>query len=74
MKRYEVVEYEMEDYRADRDSITIEDVITELPNIARGHLGDYDLDGSADDFHRYHNQMIMSKAVEFLKEYQKSSK
>lgn len=67
MKTYTVTEYEMIDYTAFRDGLTVDEVISGLSAIARGYLPDYNFTMTESDFEAYQNQMIMRKAIEIIK-------
>jgi hypothetical protein len=67
VKTYKITEYEMIDYTAFRDGITVDEVLNGLAKIARGWLPDYNFTMTESDFEAYKNQMIMCKAIEIIK-------
>lgn len=68
MKEYTVKEYDREDYYNFRENLTIPQTIELLKRIQRGHIPDYNFDGSEEDFDNYCLQMAMYKAIKILDE------
>lgn len=64
---YTVREYDMEDYKAASDNMTLDDVVNYLAYIKRGYVPDYNFTGNEDDFERYKLHMALSKAMEIVK-------
>ena len=67
MKTYTVTEYEMIDYTAFRDGLTVDEVISGLSAIERWYLPDYNFTMTESYFEAYQNHMIMRKAIEIIK-------
>lgn len=66
MRKYEVIEYEREDYDDYENNFTLEELIDNLKHINRGYIGDYSYTGDADDFNRFKLHMSLYKAIELL--------
>lgn len=64
---YTVREYDMEDYEAARDSMTLDDVVKYLAYVKRGYVPDYNFTGNEDDFERYLLHTAICKAIEIVK-------
>lgn len=74
MREYLVKEYDMEDYSAARDNMTLDDIANSLAHIQRGYVGDYSFTGAEDDFERYKLHIAMSKAIDIIKNMAESSR
>ena len=73
MREYTVREYDREDYYNFRENLTIPQTIELLKRIQRGHIPDYNFDGSEEDFDNYCLQMAMYKAIKILDESNKKT-
>lgn len=66
MRKYEVIEYEMEDYNKAYNDLTYDDVISGLAVIKRGYIPDYNFTGDECDFENHKWHSIMSKAMSYI--------
>lgn len=66
MRKYEVIEYEREDYDNYEKNLTQEELINNLEHINRGYIGDYNYTGEVDDFNRFKLHMSLYKVIELL--------
>ena len=70
MRKYEVTEYEFEDYEQQRYDVwhkSMAELANFIEYVARGYLSDYNYTGSESDFYNHYEQMMMAKAVEVLR-------
>lgn len=68
MRKYEVIEYDIEDYDDYRDNITKEQIIERLREIERFYLADYNFTCSERDFELYTLHIALYCAIEIIEQ------
>lgn len=74
MKIYTITEYDQQDYDNYENTISIDEIISNLKHIKRGYIGDYNYTGKEDDFERYKLHVSICKAVESLEHFKEEQK
>lgn len=66
MRKYEVTEYDMNDYNDFENNLTPQRAIEILEYIDRGYLPDYNFTGTENDFEYHSLHCAMRMAMEYL--------